>query len=236
MNPHFEFSQIQPGLLMKGNRSGMIEGRELIYVINTANLLKGAEGWTNDDESQLKIWFSKLLNWYLTSETGKKEKNSKNNHGSWYDFQIIAFSHYLNDSLIFEEIYNSSLEKRIQSQIDQDGRQNEELKRTRPWQYSTMNLDALFGIALMIEQKKHLNPFETYPKLIKAFHFLLPYAESNKKWTTSDIDPFNPELLSSIKNVLSLRYKNLVSTKINSFNNNKSNIKSLYSNIGKMNQ
>lgn len=235
MNPHFEYSQIQPGLIMKGNRSGMIEGRELIYVINTANLLKGSESWSDNDESQLKNWFSKLLNWYLTSDAGKKEKVSKNNHGSWYDLQLIAFSLYTDHSQIFEEVIHSSLESRIQSQIDPDGSQKEELKRTRPWQYSTMNLDALFGIALIIEQKKHLNSFEKYPRLKDAFNYLIPYAEGQKKWITPDIDPFHPELLNSAKNVLSLRYENTEFNKINlDYQNSK--IKNFFSKIGKLNQ
>jgi hypothetical protein len=59
-------------------------GRNLTDVIDVVGLIPRSSTWTNEDQSGMKSWFSKYLNWLLESRVGKEESQKMNNHGTYY--------------------------------------------------------------------------------------------------------------------------------------------------------
>ena len=101
MNPNLQYAQFIKGV-NNGRGAGLIDVRGFADIVNSVGLLKESKSWTNEDNDQLKTWVRTYLAWMLESKNGKAEQKAKNNHGIWYDQQIVAFQLYLNDE-IFQE-------------------------------------------------------------------------------------------------------------------------------------
>ena len=213
-NPNLNFSQGIPGI-NKGRGIGLIESRELYRVIDSAILLQTSKSWSEADHQALKKWFADFLKWIQESDLGKDESKEKNNHGTHYDLQIIAYSIFTDKPEIArKQIENSK--QRIKSQFEKDGRQPLELARTKSWGYSSMNLNGFFTIALLAENVGiDLWNFETDGKSLKrTLDWLVPFAKGESKWTTEQItkisyDDFSKNLFVAAKKYKSKEYEAL---------------------------
>jgi hypothetical protein len=149
-------------------------------MLDAVQLLSQSKAFTAKDEKQLKEWFGKLLDWILTSEQGQEEGNQKNNHSVAYDAQVIAFALYTGNRKVAEKHLNEFPAKRIYTQIEPDGSQPEELKRTLAFHYSQYNLTHIIDIFLMgkkigisIDHATSADGRNFY----KAVDFLTPYLD-----------------------------------------------------------
>jgi hypothetical protein len=117
--------------------------------------------------------------------------------GTMYRASSIAL--FLNKTDIAKNILESTMHKLIPQEIQSDGRQPFELKRTNSWDYSTFNLQGLFELAC-IGQHVGLDLWNynkttqgaAKPLLQTALDYLLPYALKTKIW------PYPQIALSSI--------------------------------------
>ena len=96
------------------------------------------------------------------------------------------------------EIVGGAAEKRIAKQIKPDGKQPLELARTKSWDYSVMNLDAMVRLAMLgkrldIDLWNYAAP--SGRGIRAALDYLLPFATGEKEWETKQIEDFNPALL-----------------------------------------
>src|SRR5262249_2196568 len=107
------------------------------------------------------------------------------NHGSWYDVQVVAFALFTGDRKTAKAVLEQVGAKRIARQIEPDGRQPRELKRTKSFGYSVFNLEALVHLAALGERLGvDLWGYRTDEgrSLRKALDWLLPYALGEKEW------------------------------------------------------
>lgn len=121
------------------------------------------------------------------------EAKSKNNHGSYYDAQAMYFALYSENKKAATLIAQEFVEKRILSQIQQNGSMPHELKRTRPLFYSIYNLHALFIVTHLAEKVDvdiQKNDTE-FSRLQLGLEYLLPYTDQNKPWPHSAIGEFD---------------------------------------------
>ena len=88
---------------------------------------------------ELKRWFSSFSKWMINSEIGIRERLQDNNHGVAFDVTLYNIAMFVGDVKIMSELTNSFAEKRLKKQIARDGRQINELKRTRAYFYSCYN-------------------------------------------------------------------------------------------------
>ena len=184
MNPHLQYAQAIKGVV-DGRGIGIIDSRAFFNIADAIGLIGVSDSWTDVDQSGMKKWFSAYLNWLLNSNHGKSEAAKKNNHGTWYDVIAAHLALFAEKDSTAKEILSGVPTKRIATQIEPDGRQPEELTRTRSFNYSVMNLQGLFYAALLGEHVGlDLWSFRTEDgrSLQPALEFLLPYALQNKKW------------------------------------------------------
>jgi hypothetical protein len=145
MNPNVQFGQKRRGHNYN-SPSGVLEAWRMRWVIDCAILLESFPGWTKDDANALRNWFSQFATWMVESPTGIEESMQPNNHGTWYNAQLILYSLYgKNFDLARKQL--DEMPARIFSQVFIDGRQPQELIRTRSLNYSIYNARGLITVS-----------------------------------------------------------------------------------------
>jgi hypothetical protein len=207
-NPNLNFAQGIPGI-NTGRGIGLIETRNQFRAIDASVLLEGSAAWTAGDKAGFKEWFSQFLKWMIESPIGKDEADERNNHGTYYDVQIVAYAIFTGHrDLALRQI--DVTKTRIASQIEPDGRQPHELARTLSWNYANMNLLGFFTIARMAESvDADLWNYQTKDGrgMKRAFEWLLPFMNNEKEWTFQQIRPRTFELSDSLLRTASVKFR-----------------------------
>jgi hypothetical protein len=197
MNPNLQYGQFIPGV-NTGRGIALIETRGLTRVVDAIGLLKRSKALTTEDEQRLKDWFGMFLQWMLDSKNGREEAAAKNNHGTWYDAQVVSFALFVGRKDLAKQVLEQAKQKRIATQIEPDGRQPLELARTKAWSYSNGNLDGLMQLAILGERVGvNLWNFETKDgrSIRKALDFLTAIAIGEEKWQYPELGGPKPESL-----------------------------------------
>lgn len=213
MNPHLKYAQAIPGRT-EGRGTGIIDSRAFFRIADAVGLIARSPSWTEQDNDALKRWYEKYLDWLLTSENGKDEAASVNNHGTWYDVIAADLALFVGKKDVACEILQKVPQKRIDVQIGRDGSQQHELSRTRAFHYSAMNLEGLFHLAFLGERvgldlwnyKKG-----DVPRLKLALDYLIPFALREKEFPYRMIKGWeddDTELMIYLLRVASIKYNN----------------------------
>lgn len=194
MNPNFNYGSFVPGI-NKGSKGGIIAGALFLKIVNSIGFLDNYNRWTEKDLRGLKKWFRDLRDWILTSEFGKQELASRNNHGAWVDAQVVAFSLFIGDENIASEHLRNYTLKRFVNHFEPDGSQPNELRRTNSKSYCEYNLNAWIEVATLAN---HVNVdiwnYETDDgrSIRKAIDWFVPYILEEKEWTHQQIIEYQP--------------------------------------------
>ena len=191
MNPHLAYGQAIPGRVT-GRGIGIIDTSRLVHLVDAVGLLEGDGAWTAGDRGGLIAWFEAYLDWLLTSSHGQDERATTNNHGTWYDAQVASFALLVGREDVAGEVLAEVPARRIDPQIAPDGRQPEELARTRALSYSIFNLSALCCLAAMgegvgVDLWGYRSP--NGASIRAAIDWLLPYADAARAWPYPQLDP-----------------------------------------------
>lgn len=189
MNPNLNHAQIVKGQ-DDGRPTGIIESLRLMGVVDGVGLLKGARAWTAADQKGMEDWFREYQRWMLESRNGRGEGNAKNNHGSWYDVQVVAFALFLGDEATAKRVAEAAKVRRVSKQIEPDGSQPLELSRANSFHYSIYSVQALTELADLGQRVGvDLWHFETpdHRSIPAALNFLLPFATGEQKWAHKEI-------------------------------------------------
>ena len=189
MNPHLAFGQAIPGVT-EGRGIGIIDTRDLGRLTDAVTLVSESSAWTDEDREAIAQWFAEYRSWLQDSTHGRDEADEANNHGTWYDVQVVALSLFLNDTATARSVLERSTKARIAAQIDTAGRQPLELARTRSLHYSVENLE---GYTRLAEMARHVG-VDLWPSLRKAIDFVTPYADPMAKWPHQQITAEAPDL------------------------------------------
>jgi hypothetical protein len=202
-NPNLNFGQGIPGI-NTGRGIGIIETRFLFRITHAAEQLLKSKSWNQQKHKLLQAWFSDYLTWLLNSPIGKDEADELNNHGTYYDVQVVDFALFVGK----KQLARKQLEVtkgRIQSQIMANGSQPHELKRTKSLGYSLMNLEGFIYLAQFAD-KLNINLWDYQTSegagLKKAFTFLLPYLKNPQSWPFEQIGPVEPELIEKLRKMM----------------------------------
>lgn len=192
MNPNLEYAQMIPGQNGgKGRCYGLIDSYSFVEMLDAVALLEQSKAFTAKDSKQLKAWFTQLTNWMLNSPQGKEEAACANNHSVAYDAQIIAFALYTGSRKLAQEVIEAFPQKRIFPQVEPDGSQPHELRRTLAFHYSQYNLTHFIDILLMAKKLDiHIDSAASADgrNFYKAMDFLAPYiGKSLNEWPYQQI-------------------------------------------------
>lgn len=139
MNPSMRFAQIIPGRTEERG-TGIIESRQLLRVVDAARLLDGTPSWSAADGSALRAWFGQFADWLTGSAQGQMEGRATNNHGTWYDAQLVGAALFAGRTKLATDTLTAAAARRIVPQLEPDGRQPKEAARTRSFHYSAFNM------------------------------------------------------------------------------------------------
>lgn len=195
MNPNFKHAQFVRGL-NDGRGTGLISSHDLYKALDAILILRGSKEWTRTDDQNIRAWFEEYFTWLTTDKNAIDESIRENNHGTWYDVQAASIALFLGKEEYVRNLLETAKEKRIASQIEKDGTLPNELRRTRSWHYSCMNLAAFMHLALLGE-RVHVDLWNYEARqggsIRKAVNFLLPFVSDTTKWGHKQITPFQSE-------------------------------------------
>lgn len=198
MNPNLNFAQGVPGVA-DGRNAGVLDGRYLsTRIIDALIMLRQAPGWTVDDEQQMRAWMDDYLTWLLTSNLGRREARTMNNHGNWYAVQVAGIAWYLDKPATVRAMV-ALAQTKLQHQLARNGSQPEELARTRSFHYSWFNLQALTLLAQLAPQAGagDLWRYRTAngASLRQALAFMAPYSQDSRPWPYPSLDRISVRLI-----------------------------------------
>jgi len=190
MNPHLKYAQGVPGI-NDGRNAGLIETRELAHVVDALGLIAHSNAWSNADQNGMEDWFARYLDWLVGDAMAQKEGAQQNNHGTFYDAQVVAIALLLERKELAKKFLQRCAAERIPVQIAPDGQQPFEMARTLAWHYHVFNLQALYRLASLGERVGiDIWNFSTQDgrSLRCATDFIAPYVEG-KEWEHPQIAP-----------------------------------------------
>ena len=215
MNPHLKYAQAVPGR-NEGRAIGIIEAGGFVRAVDAAGLLEESRHWKAEDRAALKRWTEDFLEWLLFSDYGIEEAQMRQNHGTMYDVRVVRLALSLGRYDLARETLESVKCNRIKLQIEPDGAQPMELRRTKSFNYSEMNLTGLIQLATLGDwMDMDLWSFETEDgrSIRRALEFIRPFVQDRpagwppRVWPYQQIVPFRPEIFASAFRMAAVGYQ-----------------------------
>lgn len=195
MNPNLQHAQLVRGV-NDGRGTGIIEAARFLPVIDAIGLLQGARAWTEQDQQGMRAWFQEYVKWMRDSDHGRDEAAARNNHGTWYDVQLITYLLFLGDEVEARTVAEEAKTRRIASQVQPDGSLPLEQARATSLGYTVFDISALTHLADLAKRVEvDLWNYQTPDGrgIRKAIDYTLPYVLGDKPWEHSQISPFNKD-------------------------------------------
>ncbi|KAF9577040.1 hypothetical protein BGW38_008010 [Lunasporangiospora selenospora] len=169
MNPNINYGSLRKGEKL-GARTGVLDMFTIFRVFDALHYLKQEPTWPKDLVPRLQEWFSRYVEWLETSTLAHVERQGNNNHGTYFDVQIIGIYLFLGRTDDARAIARSALHTRIDPQ-------------------ALMTL-ARWGDVLGVDVWFYEGPNGQSVK--KAIDYLLPYALSGGEgWPVENLKGFD---------------------------------------------
>jgi hypothetical protein len=211
MNPNLNFGQGIPGI-NTGRNFGIIETRHLVAIPEAVALLNGSRSADASLVTGLKKWFIDYTTWLTTSPVALPEGEAKNNHGTFYDTQVVDFALFTGNEALARRTLQTQTWPRVAVQLAPDGSQPLELARTRPWNYVSLNLQGWERLALLAPHVGlDLWHYATLDGrgLRPAIEWFRPYLLGQKKMDKADAAPTSNTLALNVYEQASRAYPDL---------------------------
>jgi hypothetical protein len=142
-----------------GRGTGLIDTVSLIHAAQGVLLLESAAGLDASVGKGVCDWYREFLKWMTTSHKGLDEKNSGNNHATWWTAQVAAYAIFTGDTEIQGMAWQHYREYLVPTELQPNGNCPREEARTNSLSYSSMNLDAFATICRLAEMQG-VNPWK----------------------------------------------------------------------------
>jgi len=184
MNPNLNYAQGIPGRT-EGRGIGIIDIRNLGSLPDILTIFSHSAHWEEADEREMISWLDEYVDWLIFSKHGRDAMMNGNNHTTWYFAQTIPLALYLGRNAQADSLAKIGLPMILDKMIAKDGSQPHELSRTRSWDYSVMNLEAMFIFAKAGEHLG-LDVWRLKNKegagIREALDFLAAYLDPKSNW------------------------------------------------------
>lgn len=184
MNPDLQYAQAIHGRTT-GRGTGVIDTIHLVEVARAIPFVAESGALTPSHFSAVRAWFADYANWMATSKNGIEERDTKNNHTTCWFMQVAAFAKLTDNKELLAFCAERFKKVILPGQIESDGSQPQELRRTKPYGYCLFNLEALATLAQIIsETGDNLWTFETPDgrSVRKAIEYMFPFIADKTAW------------------------------------------------------
>ena len=185
MNPNLELSQGVRQSAITGRSYGIIDTLHLVEVARAAPYVRrflSAADWT-----AVTGWFREYLGWMQTSDKGRKERDSTNNHTMAWSLQAAEFARLAGDEATRDALRERLMTVQLPMQMAADGSFPRETARTKPYGYSIFQFDVTSTLAWSLSRPaasgeliRHLLP--DGGSMCRAAEFLAPYLADKSAW------------------------------------------------------
>jgi hypothetical protein len=183
----------------------------LLTVPDALATMKQSKAMNPGTINGIKGWFSEYLDWLINSEVGKEERAQNNNHGTYYDAQVVDFALFLGKKDLARKFLLEDAIPRIGEQFEEDGAQPHELARTKSLGYASMNLTGWFRLALLAE-KAGIDLWNTTAAngtgIKRGLEWFTPYVSKEKNWAFEQIENFGYDRILSLYALAEKKYPN----------------------------
>ncbi len=187
MNPNFNYCQVVPGANgNNGNPGGINEAYCFLDVLDCIAVLENDGQIGKKDLRRLRRWFSDFGEWLNNSKVGQKMDGTKNNLAIMYDVVRYRIAMFTGDKATKSAIRDNFYARRLSTQVAEDGRQPEELKRNRSMMYSMYNLNHIFQLLHLIRQDGG-DVSAYHPRVKAALDFISRYINDKAAYPYQDI-------------------------------------------------
>lgn len=195
MNPNLEYAQAVRGV-NEGRGFGILDGRVFIRAVQGMEFLALTGSWDAKDQAAVHRWFEEYLHWLTTGKHGEDEKNSGNNHASWWDAQAAAVATFLADKPAENAVFQFYRDQILAKQIRANGSAPREESRTRSLSYSAFNTEA-YVMTCRIAQVQGADLWSVRAangaSLATVIGYLAPYFQDPKRWSKDQIVEFDSD-------------------------------------------
>jgi Alginate lyase len=184
MNPNLQYAQAVPGVA-SGRGTGIIDTLHLCEIPKAVEAMQNSKAFPPDVLAGLKKWFADYTDWMLTSKNGHDEANAGNNHAVAFWLQVAVFSDFTGNETNLAECRRRFEEVFIPKQMTNDGSFPRELGRTKPYGYSTFQLDNMVTLCQVLSTPQNdLWNFmlDDGRNIHKGMEFMFPFWQDKSKW------------------------------------------------------
>ena len=133
----------------------------------------------------VRVWFAGFLNWMTASKKGLDEKNSGNNHATWWTAQVAAYASLTRNPAVQTMAWEHYRTVLVPGEIQANGSCPREEERTNSLSYSGMNA---FSVICRIAEANSVSPdlwsYRTFRGIgvSTAFQYLAPHVLHPENW------------------------------------------------------
>ena len=187
MYPNFDYCQFCKNKNgNRGNACGLIDSRLLTDINESVRTVNGIRPIGKARLKAYKKWMSDFGIWMTKSENGKMASTFTNNQGIVYD-TTLSDIYILNGKMKKARKVLERCGARIEQQIDGEGRQPEELVRSRAYYYSIYNLSHIIDFISLANSINIELPRVT-TKAKHATEYLLKFVGNRNSFPYQEID------------------------------------------------
>lgn len=191
MEPNFDYAQLVPGTNQgKGQYYGIIEAYEFCDIISSIKEMDASRSLGKSRMKKLRRWFSDFATWYQKSGNQTSVERLNNNITIASDILLYDMLTFCDRKDEVRSIVDAFVEKRVNSQIKEDGTMPAELRRTKAFSYSIYNLQFFLDFAERLH-RDGINLIEQSPRIVKAVEFLSQYIGHRESFHYEEIDDWN---------------------------------------------
>lgn len=192
MNPNLLYAQaIKGGATGRG--IGIIDTIHLIEVVRSIQVLEVSGFLTGADLTGLKNWFDEYVTWLNTHRYGISERDRWNNHGTWWAAQVAAFASLTGREELLS-LCRERFKRLLSAQMDKTGGFPNELRRSKPFNYSLFNLEGYAVLAYFASTQDDdlWNYASEDGSLRQAIDFMIPFIVDKSTWPyPADVQNFD---------------------------------------------
>lgn len=155
MLPNLNYGQVIKGKdNNKGQPHGIIDIFPLVEILESVRLVDKVHGIDYFTVKKMRSWARDMLQWLRTSRLGTNESKQPNNHSTAYDVLCLALASFCGNECVSDTIISEYAEKRLYTQINEQGVLIGETWRTRSYMYSIQNLSHIVDFCIMTQNLK----------------------------------------------------------------------------------